>query len=43
VIPVSGSECDHYKDCFVMAARKAAMEAEVVVVNHHLFFARSVR
>ncbi|OGU23499.1 MAG: helicase, partial [Hydrogenophilales bacterium RIFOXYD1_FULL_62_11] len=34
-----GSECDHYKDCFVMAARKAAMEAEVVVVNHHLFFA----
>ena len=34
-----GSECDHYKDCFVMAARKAALEAEVVVVNHHLFFA----
>ena len=34
-----GSECDHYKDCFVMAARKAALDAEVVVVNHHLFFA----
>jgi ATP-dependent DNA helicase DinG len=34
-----GSECSHYKDCFVMAARKAALEAEVVVVNHHLFFA----
>ncbi|MDP2266928.1 MAG: ATP-dependent DNA helicase [Thiobacillus sp.] len=34
-----GSECSHYKDCFVMAARKAALDAEVVVVNHHLFFA----
>ena len=34
-----GSECTHYKDCFVMAARKAALDAEVVVVNHHLFFA----
>ena len=34
-----GSECEHYKDCFVMAARKAALDAEVVVVNHHLFFA----
>lgn len=34
-----GSQCTHYTDCFVMKARKAAMEAEVVVVNHHLFFA----
>ena len=34
-----GSECAHHKDCFVMAARKAALDAEVVVVNHHLFFA----
>ncbi len=34
-----GSTCKHYSDCFVMKARKAAMEAEVVVVNHHLFFA----
>ncbi|MBT9590700.1 MAG: ATP-dependent DNA helicase [Thiobacillus sp.] len=34
-----GSECSHYKNCFVMAARKAALDAEVVVVNHHLFFA----
>ncbi len=34
-----GGECSHIKDCFVMAARKAALEAEVVVVNHHLFFA----
>jgi ATP-dependent DNA helicase DinG len=34
-----GSQCAHHEACFVMKARKAAMEAEVVVVNHHLFFA----
>jgi ATP-dependent DNA helicase DinG len=34
-----GSQCSKYADCFVMKARKAAMDAEVVVVNHHLFFA----
>lgn len=34
-----GSDCSHFKDCFVMRARKAALDAEVVVVNHHLFFA----
>lgn len=34
-----GSECAHYKTCHLMAARREAMAAEVVVVNHHLFFA----
>ncbi|KIG09103.1 ATP-dependent DNA helicase [Caballeronia concitans] len=34
-----GQECPHYKDCFVMQARKEAQQADVVVVNHHLFFA----
>jgi ATP-dependent DNA helicase DinG len=34
-----GSECDHYADCFVMNARKEALAADIVVVNHHLFFA----
>jgi len=34
-----GSSCKHYQDCFVMKARKRATEADVVVVNHHLFFA----
>lgn len=34
-----GAECPHYQDCFVMKARKAAQQADVVVVNHHLFFA----
>jgi len=34
-----GSECPDYKKCFVMEARKQALQADVVVVNHHLFFA----
>jgi len=34
-----GQECTFYKDCFVMEARKRALAADVVVVNHHLFFA----
>ena len=34
-----GSECPHFDRCFVMQARKQALEADVVVVNHHLFFA----
>ena len=34
-----GGDCAHYKECFVMEARKKALEADVVVVNHHLFFA----
>ncbi|MFM0000416.1 ATP-dependent DNA helicase [Paraburkholderia dipogonis] len=34
-----GQECPHYKDCFVMQARREAQQADIVVVNHHLFFA----
>jgi len=34
-----GQECSYYKDCFVMRARRDAQQADVVVVNHHLFFA----
>lgn len=34
-----GSECRYHQDCFVMKARKEAQQADVVVVNHHLFFA----
>ena len=34
-----GAECAHYRECFVMKARRGAQEADVVVVNHHLFFA----
>lgn len=34
-----GGDCAYYKNCFVMEARKQALAADVVVVNHHLFFA----
>jgi ATP-dependent DNA helicase DinG len=34
-----GQECPHYKECFVMQARREAQQADIVVVNHHLFFA----
>ena len=34
-----GQECPSYQDCFVLKARRDAMQADVVVVNHHLFFA----
>jgi ATP-dependent DNA helicase DinG len=34
-----GQDCPHVGGCFVMRARRAAMETDVVVVNHHLFFA----
>jgi ATP-dependent DNA helicase DinG len=34
-----GQECPKVKDCFVLAARQNAQMADVVVVNHHLFFA----
>lgn len=35
-----GQDCPHHPEgCFVLQARRRAMDAEVVVVNHHLFFA----
>jgi ATP-dependent DNA helicase DinG len=34
-----GSDCEYYDECFVMKARDRAAAANVVVVNHHLFFA----
>ncbi|MCG9575750.1 ATP-dependent DNA helicase [Vibrio tubiashii] len=34
-----GKECPSYQECFVLKARKKAMDADVVVVNHHLFLA----
>lgn len=34
-----GQDCSYYKECFVMEARKKALAADVVIVNHHLFFA----
>ena len=34
-----GAECPMFDDCFVIKARRAAQEADLVVVNHHLLFA----
>ena len=34
-----GQECPNNKECFVLAARREALAADLVVVNHHLFFA----
>jgi ATP-dependent DNA helicase DinG len=34
-----GSQCGFHQECFVMKARRDALEADVVIVNHHLFFA----
>ena len=34
-----GQKCPHYDPCFVFKMRKEAQSADLVVVNHHLFFA----
>lgn len=34
-----GSECPKFKTCFVNQARREALAADLVVINHHLFFA----
>lgn len=36
-----GRACDDYDKCFLMQARKRAISADVVVINHHIFFADS--
>ncbi|MAQ13545.1 MAG: hypothetical protein CMN30_01920 [Sandaracinus sp.] len=34
-----GQRCPHYEDCFVTTMRREADQAQLIVVNHHLFFA----
>jgi len=34
-----GSDCPDIEDCFFAKARREAQEAELLVINHHLFFA----
>ncbi len=34
-----GSGCDDYNECYVLKARREAQAADLVVINHHLFFA----
>jgi ATP-dependent DNA helicase DinG len=34
-----GSRCPHHDRCFVTGMRRAGAEADLVITNHHLFFA----
>ncbi|MEY4582146.1 MAG: hypothetical protein RL701_6849 [Pseudomonadota bacterium] len=34
-----GAKCKHYDECFVTRMRRRADDAQLVIVNHHLFFA----
>lgn len=34
-----GQSCPDYQRCFITAMRRRALESDVVIVNHHLFFA----
>ena len=34
-----GPRCAYYEECFVTKARRRAESAQIIVVNHHLFFA----
>ncbi len=35
----TGPKCQFVRDCFLAKAREAADRADIVVINHHLFFA----
>jgi ATP-dependent DNA helicase DinG len=34
-----GQSCPDWENCFITAMRRKALDAEIVIVNHHLFFA----
>lgn len=34
-----GQKCPEYDPCFITRMRQRAMDADIVIVNHHLFFA----
>ncbi len=34
-----GADCPEFRNCHVVKARREAMAADIVVVNHHLYFA----
>lgn len=35
----SGKECERFEECFITRMHQRAREADLIVVNHHLFFA----
>ncbi len=34
-----GQKCPDFDSCFITKARQRALESEIIIVNHHLFFA----
>jgi ATP-dependent DNA helicase DinG len=34
-----GSSCPDYRRCFITEMRRKALESDIIIVNHHLFFA----
>ena len=34
-----GQKCPSFDECFITRARQSALDADIVIVNHHLFFA----
>jgi ATP-dependent DNA helicase DinG len=34
-----GQSCPNYEGCFITSMRRKALESDIVIVNHHLFFA----
>src|SRR6202012_5237691 len=34
-----GTTCPNWEPCFITAMRRRALESDIVIVNHHLFFA----
>ncbi len=34
-----GQECPDYRRCFITEMRRRALESDIIIVNHHLFFA----
>jgi len=34
-----GSNCPDYRRCFITEMRRKALESDIIIVNHHLFFA----
>ena len=35
----SGSKCPNYERCFITLMHQRAVESDIIIVNHHLFFA----
>jgi ATP-dependent DNA helicase DinG len=35
----TGQKCRNFEECFVTRVRQRALESDIIIVNHHLFFA----